>query len=71
MDKSGQLHAPVVLLPGKQTPISMGQVAWSAPEPVVTLYKWEKSLVPTRNGTPVQIQIVGPSPVRDKSHCET
>jgi hypothetical protein len=39
MEVSGQLHAPDALLPGKEPPITTGQEAGCAPEPVWTWWR--------------------------------
>jgi hypothetical protein len=40
---SGQLHAPAALPPGKEPPLSIGQKAGWAPEPVWTTWRRENS----------------------------
>jgi hypothetical protein len=49
MDVSGQLHAPTVQPPGKETPIPTGQEAGWTPEPVWSTWKREKILTSTGN----------------------
>jgi hypothetical protein len=44
MDVSGQLHAPVALPPGKESPVPIGYEAGWAPEPVCTTWRRENSL---------------------------
>jgi len=50
MGVSGQRHAPAALLPpGKRPPVSIGQEAGWAPEPVWTQRLEEKSFAPAGN----------------------
>jgi hypothetical protein len=42
MEVSGQFHAPAALPPGKQPPVSIGQEAGWAPEPVWTCCRREE-----------------------------
>jgi hypothetical protein len=44
MEANGQLHGPAALSPGEQTPVTIGEDAGWTPEPVMTLWRREKSL---------------------------
>jgi hypothetical protein len=57
MEVSGQLHAPVTLPPGKEPLVPTVQETGSAAEPVWTLQSREKSLTPTGNRAPAELQV--------------
>jgi len=52
MEVSGQIHAPTALLPGKESPVIIGEEAGCNPELVWTHWRWEYSFIaPAGNGT--------------------
>jgi hypothetical protein len=51
MKVSGQIHAPTALLPEKQPHVPIVQEARREPEPVLTLWRRETSLLVTGNQT--------------------
>jgi hypothetical protein len=53
MEVSNQLHASAVLLPKKESPISIGQEIGVAPEPVWTLWRIEESFAIAGNRTQI------------------
>jgi hypothetical protein len=53
MEVSGRLHASAILALGKERPVLIAQEAGWTPEPVLTLWRREKSLAHAGNRTPV------------------
>jgi hypothetical protein len=49
MEVSGQLHTPVALPLGKESPVSIGQEAEWVPQPVWTRWRREKIPAPSEN----------------------
>jgi hypothetical protein len=52
MEVSGKLHALAALHLGKEPSVDIEEQTWWAPEPVLTLWRREKSLTLVGNRTP-------------------